>query len=246
MSAKIRTAHLARPAVVYIRQSTLMQVLEHRESTQRQYDLAALAERLGWDPAQILVIDEDLGKSGKSAENRSGFQRLAAEVSLGRVGAILSLEVSRLARSSADWHRLLDLCALSDTLILDDDGVYDPNDFNDRLVLGMKGTMSDAERHLMRLRLFGGKLHKAKKGELGSRLRRDTSLKMAHSAWTQMSKSAALCSSYLHASPSKGARMESCGTSPKKDSFFHPGASKRRRLRRPALSSSRTRASWLS
>lgn len=167
MSAKIRPAHLSRPAVVYIRQSTLMQVLEHRESTQRQYDLAALAERLGWDASQIQVIDEDLGKSGKSTENRSGFQRLAAQVSLGKVGAILSLEVSRLARSSADWHRLLDLCALSDTLILDDDGVYDPNDFNDRLVLGMKGTMSDAERHLMRLRLFGGKLHKAKKGELG-------------------------------------------------------------------------------
>lgn len=166
MSAKIRPTHLSRPAVVYIRQSTLMQVLEHRESTQRQYDLAALAQRLGWESAQIQVIDEDLGKSGKSTENRSGFQRLAAEVSLGKVGAILSLEVSRLARSSADWYRLLDLCALSDTLIIDDDGVYDPNDFNDRLVLGMKGTMSDAERHLMRLRLFGGKLHKAKKGEL--------------------------------------------------------------------------------
>ena len=167
MSTKMRPIHLSRPAVVYIRQSTLMQVLEHRESTQRQYDLAALAERLGWDGAQIQVIDEDLGKSGKNTEDRAGFQRLTAQVSLGKVGAILSLEASRLARSSADWHRLLDLCALSDTLIIDDDGVYDPNDFNDRLVLGMKGTMSDAERHLMRLRLFGGKLHKAQKGELG-------------------------------------------------------------------------------
>lgn len=144
-----------------------MQVLEHQESTQRQYALTSLAQRLGWDVSQIQVIDEDLGKSGQSTENRSGFQRLVAEVSMGKVGAILSLEVSRLARSSADWHRLLDLCALSDTLILDDDGVYDPNDFNDRLVLGMKGTMSDAERHFLRLRLFGGKLHKAQKGELG-------------------------------------------------------------------------------
>lgn len=166
MNIKIRPIHLSRPAVVYIRQSSLMQVLEHQQSTQRQYNLVALAQSLGWESAQIQVIDEDLGKSGKDTENRSGFQRLAAQVSLGKVGAIVSLEVSRLARSSADWHRLLDLCALSDTLIIDDDGVYDPNDFNDRLVLGLKGTMSDAERHMMRLRLFGGKLHKAKKGTL--------------------------------------------------------------------------------
>ena len=167
MSAKIRPTHLLRPAVVYLRQSTLMQVLEHRESTERQYDLAGLAERQGWDSAQIQVIDEDLGKSGKTAENRSGFQRLVAQVSLGQVGAIYSLEVSRLARCSADCHRLRDPGALSDPLIMDDDGVYDAHDFNDRLVLGMEGTMSDAERHLMRLRLFGGKLHKDKKGELG-------------------------------------------------------------------------------
>ena len=167
MSPKVRPTHLARPAVVYIRQSTLMQVLEHRESTERQYNLTELAKQLGWDAAQIRVIDEDLGKSGQHADNRSGFQLLAAEVSLGKVGAILSLEVSRLARSSADWHRLLDLCGYTDTLIIDDDGVYDPNDFNDRLVLGLKGTMSDAERHMMRLRLMGGKLHKANKGELG-------------------------------------------------------------------------------
>lgn len=166
MNPKIRPEHLARPAFVYIRQSTLLQVLEHRQSTERQYNLAELAKQLGWDAAQVQVIDEDLGQSGASAAHRSGFQKLAAEISLGKVGAVLSLEVSRLARSSADWHRLLDLCALSDTLIIDDDGVYDPNDFNDRLVLGMKGTMSDAERHVMRLRLQGGKLHKAKKGEL--------------------------------------------------------------------------------
>lgn len=166
MSTKIRPEHLAKPARVYIRQSTLMQVHEHRESTERQYALVELAKRLGWDATQIEVIDEDLGHSGTSAAQRKGFQRLIAEVSLGKVGAVLSLEVSRLARSSADWHRLLDLCALSDTLIIDDDGVYDANDFNDRLVLGMKGTMSDAECHSMRLRLQGGILHKAKKGQL--------------------------------------------------------------------------------
>jgi len=165
MNNKIRAEHLARTAVVYIRQSTLMQVLEHTQSTERQYNLSDLAKRLGWDASQVEVIDEDLGQSGASATNRTGFQRLAAQVSLGKVGGILSLEVSRLARSSADWHRLLDLCAISDTLIIDDDGVYDPNDFNDRLVLGMKGTMSDAERHVMRLRLRGGMLHKARKGE---------------------------------------------------------------------------------
>jgi DNA invertase Pin-like site-specific DNA recombinase len=166
MNPKIRPEHLGRPALVYIRQSTLMQVHEHQQSTERQYGLVELAKKLGWDAAQIEVIDEDLGQSGTSAAHRTGFQRLAADVSLGKVGAILSLEVSRLARSSADWHRLMDLCALADTLILDEEGVYDTNDFNDRLVLGMKGTMSDAEIHFMRQRLQGGILHKAKKGEL--------------------------------------------------------------------------------
>jgi len=166
MNSKIRPEHLSRPAKVYVRQSTMQQVFEHHGSTERQYDLVELAKRLGWDGTQVEVIDDDLGQSGASATNRAGFQRLAAETSLGRVGAILSIEVSRLARSSADWYRLLDLCALSDTLIVDHDGIYNPNDFNDRMVLGMKGTMSDAERHLLRLRLDGGKLYKARKGEL--------------------------------------------------------------------------------
>jgi DNA invertase Pin-like site-specific DNA recombinase len=165
-SAKIRPEHLGRRALIYIRQSTMIQVIEHRQSTERQYNLGALAQQMGWHSTQIEVIDEDLAHSGESAASRAGFQRLVADVSLGKVGAIFSLEVSRFARSSADWHRLLDLCALFDTLIVDDDGVYDPNDFNDRLILGMKGTMSDAERHVMRLRLQGGKLHKARKGEL--------------------------------------------------------------------------------
>jgi DNA invertase Pin-like site-specific DNA recombinase len=168
MKAKICAEHQSRTAVVYIRQSTLMQVREHRQSTERQYNLAARPVQLGWDERNVHVIDEDLGLSGATAENRSGFQRLAGDVSLGRVGAIFTIEVSRLARSSADWYRLLDVCALSNTLIADNDGVYDPNDFNDRLVLGMKGTMSDAERHIMRLRLQGGRIHKAQKGELMS------------------------------------------------------------------------------
>lgn len=165
-SAKIRSEHLSRRVLIYIRQSTMIQVIEHRQSTERQYNLGTLAQQMGWHGTQVEVIDEDLAHSGESAAARTGFQRLVAEVSLGKVGAIFSLEVSRFSRSSADWHRLLDLCALFDTLIVDDDGVYDPNDFNDRLILGMKGTMSDAERHVMRLRLQGGKLHKAKKGEL--------------------------------------------------------------------------------
>ncbi len=166
MSPKIRPEHLSRLAIIYVRQSTLMQVHEHRQSTERQYNLADLAKQYGWEAALVQVVDEDLAHSGTSTADRSGFRRLAAEVGLGRVGAIFSLEVSRFARSSADWHRLLDLCSLSDTLIIDDDGVYNPNDFNDRLVLGMKGTMSDAERHVMKLRLQGGRVHKAKKGEL--------------------------------------------------------------------------------
>lgn len=152
--------------MVYIRQSTLSQVRFHHESTERQYALREKAQDMGWPPQAITVIDEDLGISGKSAEGRTGFQNLVAAVSLGQVGAIFGLEVSRLARSSADWHRLLELCALFDTLIVDADGIYDLSDFNDRLVLGLKGTMSEAELHLLRGRLLGGKVNKAKKGEL--------------------------------------------------------------------------------
>jgi DNA invertase Pin-like site-specific DNA recombinase len=166
MLTKIRPEHFSRTAVVYIRQSSLVQVYENQQSTERQYDLAARARQLGWSEGKVEVVDEDLGQSGSETTRRTGFQRLAGEVSLGRVGGIFALEVSRLARSSADWHKLLDLCALSNTVIADEDGIYDPNDFNDRLVLGMKGTMSDAERHVMRLRLLGGRLHKARKGTL--------------------------------------------------------------------------------
>lgn len=163
---KVTAEHLRRLAYLYVRQSTLRQVHENRESTARQYDLKRRAQALGWTTDQIIVIDEDLGLSGATAVNRNGFQHLVAEVGLGRVGVVMGLEVSRLARSSTDWHRLLEICALADTLILDEDGIYDPSQFNDRLLLGLKGTMSEAELHLLRARLIGGQLNKARRGEL--------------------------------------------------------------------------------
>jgi DNA invertase Pin-like site-specific DNA recombinase len=162
---KIRAAHLTRDAYLYVRQSTIRQVFENTESTTRQYALRDRAMALGWPVERIHVIDTDLGKSGATAD-REGFQRLVTEVGLGRAGIVLGLEVSRLARNSTDWHRLLELCALSDTLILDEDGIYDPAHFNDRLLLGLKGTMSEAELHVLRARLRGGVLSKAKRGEL--------------------------------------------------------------------------------
>ncbi len=162
--------HLRRGAYLYVRQSSLHQVHENRESTARQYDLQRRAQALGWQTDQITVIDEDLGLSGASAAARSGFQRLVADVGLGRVGVVMGLEVSRLARNSTDWHRLLEICALADTLILDEDGVYDPSHFNDRLLLGLKGTMSEAELHVLKARLLGGQLNKARRGELTMRV----------------------------------------------------------------------------
>jgi DNA invertase Pin-like site-specific DNA recombinase len=164
--SKVTADHLRRSAYLYVRQSTLRQVHENCESTARQYDLKRRAQALGWTSEQIVVIDEDLGMSGATAVDRNGFQRLVAEVGLGHVGVVMGLEVSRLARSSTDWHRLLEICALADTLILDEDGIYDPSHFNDRLLLGLKGTMSEAELHLLRARLIGGQLNKARRGEL--------------------------------------------------------------------------------
>ncbi|PTL74904.1 recombinase family protein [Vitiosangium sp. GDMCC 1.1324] len=166
MNDKVRATHLERRAVVYLRQSTLSQVHEHRESTARQYALRQRALELGWPPERIEIIDEDMGQSGTSADWRAGFQRMAEDVAHGRVGAIFSLEVSRLARSSADWHRLLDLCGLADVVLVDEQAVYTPRDYNDRLLLGLKGTMSEAELYWMRLRLQGGKLSKARRGAL--------------------------------------------------------------------------------
>jgi len=165
-SKKVTADHLKRIAYLYIRQSTLKQVMENRESTQRQYALRERAIALGWPIDRITVIDSDLGQSGAQAADREGFQKLVAEVGLGNAGIVMGLEVSRLARNSTDWHRLLEICALSNTLILDEDGIYDPTHFNDRLLLGLKGTMSEAELHVLRARLRGGILNKAKRGEL--------------------------------------------------------------------------------
>jgi DNA invertase Pin-like site-specific DNA recombinase len=163
---KISEAHRRRRAVVYVRQSTLAQVERNVESTARQYALRERAVELGWPSESVVVVDEDLGRSGASSDGRFGFKELVAEVGLGHVGLILALETSRLARSSADWHQLLDLCALTQTLIADADGVYSPGEFNDRLLLGLKGTMSEAELHLIRTRLDGGLRNKAARGEL--------------------------------------------------------------------------------
>src|ERR1043166_8300863 len=167
---KVKATHLKRNAYLYVRQSTLRQVFENTESTQRQYALRQHAAALGWPRSPAVGILRDLGQSGASAADREGFQRLVTEVSLGRAGIVLGLEVSRLARNSMDWHRLLEICALADTLILDEDGVYDPAHFNDRLLLGLKGTMSEAELHVLRARLQGGILNKARRGELKSPL----------------------------------------------------------------------------
>ncbi len=159
---KLHSWHRERLAVVYVRQSTVQQVLDHQESTRLQYGLAGRAQALGWAADRVLVIDEDLGKSGASAEGRAGFQRLVSEVSLNHVGIIFGVEMSRLARSNKDWHQLLELCALFHTLIADLDGIYDPAQYNDRLLLGLKGTMSEAELHILKQRMHQGRLSKAR------------------------------------------------------------------------------------
>jgi len=163
---KVRAEHLKRDAYLYIRQSTIQQVFHNTESTQRQYALKQRAVALGWPAERVIVIDGDQGHSGASAADREGFQKLVAEVGLGRAGIVLGLEVSRLARNCSDWHHLLEICGLTGTLILDEDGLYDPANFNDRLLLGLKGTMSEAELHVLRARLQGGLRNKARRGEL--------------------------------------------------------------------------------
>ena len=166
LADKIRPRHRERQAIVYVRQSTLRQVQQHGESTRLQYALADRARGLGWHPGQVVVIDDDLGRSAASAVDRPGFQRLVAEVGLGHVGLVLGIEVSRLARSCRDWHQLLEICALFDTLIADADGLYDPGTYNDRLLLGLKGTMSEAELHILKGRMLEGRRAKAARGEL--------------------------------------------------------------------------------
>ena len=163
---KITADHLNRNAYLYIRQSSLKQVLQNTESTKRQYALRHKIMTLGWPTEQIITIDTDQGQSGATSAGRQGFQKLVSEVGMGKAGMVIGLEVSRLARNSSDWHRLLEICALTETLILDKDGLYDPCCFNDRLLLGLKGTMSEAELHVLKARLQGGILNKATRGEL--------------------------------------------------------------------------------
>ena len=165
-NGKVTAGHLKKTAYLYIRQSTLRQVFENAESTQRQYALRQRAVVLGWPAERIEIIDCDQGQSGASTGEREGFQKLVTKVGLGKAGIVMGLEVSRLARNCVDWHRLLEICALSGTLILDEDGLYDPAHFNDRLLLGLKGTMSEAELHVLKARLRGGILSKAQRGEL--------------------------------------------------------------------------------
>lgn len=165
-AGKIQAQHHERLAIVYVRQSSPQQVLEHRESAALQYDLAQRAVALGWSQERVLIIDEDQGQSAKWAEGRLGFQRLLGEVSLDHVGLVLGIEMSRLARSNKDWHQLLELCALFRTLLADQDGLYDPTNYNDRLLLGLQGMMSEAELHILQGRLNAGRLNKARRGEL--------------------------------------------------------------------------------
>src|SRR5437588_6207678 len=165
-SSKITPLHLDRLAIVYVRQSSPKQVMENRESTERQYNFAEQAIAFGWPRDRVLTIDEDLGKSGRTTEGRDGFQHLVSEVTLNHVGMVLGLEMSRLARSSKDWHAFFEMCAIFGTLITDEDGVYDGNDPNDRLLLGLKGIMSEMELHIMRNRLERGRDNKARRGAL--------------------------------------------------------------------------------
>jgi DNA invertase Pin-like site-specific DNA recombinase len=165
-SPKLRPWHLDRAAIVYVRQSTPQQVLDHQESTARQYALADRAVALGWPRDRVVTIDDDLGKSGQSIEGRPGFQRLLAEVALDHVGLILGLEMSRLARCCKDWHHLLELCGRYRVLLADADGVYDPTEYSDRLLLGLHGVMNEAELHVLKQRMYQGKLNKARRGEL--------------------------------------------------------------------------------
>src|SRR6266511_4349543 len=166
MSSKISNTQLTRKAYVYVRQSTPTQILLHHESTERQYHLRQRALDLGWAPTQIEIIDEDQGRSGQTAAHRSGFQRLVAEVGLGQVGVVLMLEAARLARNHGDWYQLIEICGVSRTLIADEQAVYDPREPNDRLLLGVKGTLSEAELFTLRTRLYEGRWNKARKETL--------------------------------------------------------------------------------
>jgi DNA invertase Pin-like site-specific DNA recombinase len=168
--SKISPSHLNRNAYIYIRQSTEHQVRENIESQQRQYELVDLAKQYKWNEKSIIVIDDDLGRSGSSTTGRTGFSKLVADVALKKAGIVFGLEVSRLARNNKDWYQLLDLCSIIGTFIADTDGIYEPSSFNDRLLLGLKGTMSEAELHMIKSRMLQGLYHKAQKGELKFKL----------------------------------------------------------------------------
>src|SRR5580692_2004798 len=165
-TTKVQSTHQERTAFVYVRQSTPVQVMENRESTERQYRLRDRAIELGWPPSRVEVIDEDQGRSGSTAAHRTGFQRLVSEVGLGKVGIVFMLEASRLARNNSDWYRLIEICGVSGTLIADESAVYNPREPNDRLLLGVKGTLSEAELFTLRTRLYEGRWNKARKGLL--------------------------------------------------------------------------------
>ena len=214
MHNKIAATHLQRQAYLYVRQSTLRQVLENTESTKRQYALRERAVALGWPLDRIVVIDSDLGQSGADSD-RVGFQKLVAAVGLGEVGVVLGLEVSRLARSSSDWHRLLEICALTDTLILDEDGLYNPGHFNDRLLLGLKGTMSEAELHVLRARLIGGQRAKASRGELEMKLPDRSRPRIPSARWcsTPTSRSKPQCARSSRPSVGPARRRARCAAS---------------------------------
>src|SRR3990172_5153891 len=166
MNTKVQATHLQRSALVYVRQSTLVQIQKNRESTLRQYDLAKRAEKLGWRSEQVVVIDEDQGHSGATTHGRSGFARVMSEVALGHVGIVLAIEASRLARNNADWQRLIWFCSLTETLLGEQEGLYDPSLLDDRMVLGLKGTISELEWHTIRKRMHEAAVHKARRGEL--------------------------------------------------------------------------------
>lgn len=169
ISQKIAVKHLKKKALLYIRQSSIRQVHENIESTIRQYALKERLIELGWPKENIKIIDSDLGQSGAQTD-RQGFKELVADVGAGEAGAVACIECSRLSRNSSDWGRLMEICALTKTLLIDADGIYDPNNFNDRILLGLKGTMSEAELHFLRERMDGGRLNKAKRGELRVKL----------------------------------------------------------------------------
>ena len=217
-SGKIATRHLSRVAIVYVRQSSPRQVRENIESTQLQYDLVNRARAYGWPREQIEIVDDDLGVSGQSLEGRKGFQRLLAEISLGHVGIVLGIEMSRLARNCRDWHHLLELCAVFDSLLGDADGVYNPREHNDRLLLGLKGTMSEAELHVLRGRLDAGRRNKASRGEFFCQA--PIGYVRALMAWRsiQMSKHAMSCSCYLTSSRSWAVRTP-CSDSSERKAF---------------------------